>query len=173
MVRGVIWVCATTILLMASVVSAAGLLSMLPGNNTITGWSIIPSYDKHAESGSELVEIYGIQAGDLISAGVVSGASRVYRKGNKRISVDLFQMTTWQNSAQYYNDKRNEIAGLDDFTKTNTIRQEFATATENGTRVAYLWKKEYVCVFVMDGASEADVNAIRSFAAYISGQILD
>ena len=144
---------------------------LLPGDNVISGWHILAGADRKAASEAGLYDMYDGAVPQMREAGMYAAAQRIYKKGNKRFTVDLLKFSTWQQAKAYYVARRDEISATAGFGKTNSVKQELSRTTAAGTTVGYFWNKRYMCSLSVNGTSDAEKQAVTSVATYISQKI--
>ena len=153
------------------VLAAPSLWVLLPGDGAVAGWRLVLGAQKKTATVAGLYSIYDGAVPDMLNAGVVGAGQRVYRKESRLLTADIFRFSSAVRAKAYYQKRQTEISKLKSFGQLRGITQAACDAAPSRSAVAYLWCREYYAGLSTNGSSDADREALRVFAARISGKI--
>lgn len=146
------------------------LLGLLPATGT-AGWAVVAGGDREVSSSAGLYKLYDGAAPDMMQAGISAAAQRVYSKGGKRLTVDVYKFANWQQAKAYYRKRQAELAGAKGYGLLPGVSNEAALAACGRTTVCYLWRKHYCSALCINGTSAAERAALTLFASGITNRI--
>ena len=149
----------------------AALLSRLPAGNEIRGWGVITGGDRVAADQKGLYSLYDGAAPDMMKQGIALASQRIYKKGNKRLTIDVYKFATAAQARAYYNARKAEIARSKAFWSGGCNTCGVARAISGRTHIAYLWQKQLCCTMSVNGTTDVEKSALEAFAASINKKI--
>ncbi|MGQ9731906.1 MAG: hypothetical protein ACUVX8_11630 [Candidatus Zipacnadales bacterium] len=155
-----------------TVMGAAALSSLVPGQSEIVGWVALQA-DKAAASPNELWKIYDGGDGPWKAAGVTSAFQRYYKStSTKRVLTLILHKTgsDWQKAKALYAQKNASIQGQTGYTSIN-VKAAGSLATPAQGLTAHMWNKYYYCTVTVNGTSSEDIEAAKKFLATVSAKI--
>jgi len=148
------------------------LASFLPNSGQIRVWQVIPDTDRGGSTDEVLYTIYDGAVPQMRNKGLQAAHQRIYKKGNQRISVDIFQMGNWQQAKAYFLPHREtQRDGAESFTLYNTIKQQAFVAAAAGSITGMFWQRNYVCTVGMQGSGVTDQARAKTFLIFASNKI--
>ncbi len=150
---------------------AVSLRSLLPGNNSISGWALVSGSEQAAVNQDGLYDLFNGAAPEYISYGVTSALQRAYKHNNTIVTVDICRHNSWQKAKAFFILRRKALQGATGYLSTTNIKAHYAHATTGATAIAYMWSKYYSCSVSVAGGTAADRETAKAFARYISAKI--
>jgi len=157
--------------LAAGVWAAVGIMSLLPPSGAVGGWSIVPGADKKGCTAADFYSMYDGAAPEMMQAGVIAAGQRVYQRGSKRLTLDLFRFKTVGQAQAYYGQRKAEIAGKPAFWTCSGANRGVARCVCGRTYVSYQWTGHYYCTMSVNGTSGVEKTALWAFTTYLNQQI--
>lgn len=157
--------------LLAAAGVQAALLSRLPASGEIPGWSILSGGDRAALNEQGLYSLYDGAAPQMKQAGIKLASQRVYKKGSKRLTADVYKFAGPAQAKAYYLKRKAEIAQGSGFGVLGGIKSEAVRAQFGRTSLCYLWQKDICCTLSVNGTAAAEKTALQDFAKNISKRL--
>ena len=168
----VVIVAAGAVLAGRSATAVPALAGFLPNGGQMRSWQIIAGTDRGGTTDEVLYTIYDGAVPAMRQKGLQAAHQRIYKKGNKRVSVDIFKMGNWQQAKAYFVPQRQtQQAGAQHFTLYNTIKQQAFVAQAAGSITGMFWQRNYVCVVGMQGSGAVDRTTAKAFLVFVSNRI--
>jgi len=155
----------------AAALAATGIMSLLPPSGGISGWSVLAGADRKGCTAKDFYSMYDGAAPDMMQAGIVGAGERVYQRGSKRLTVDIYRFKTTAQAQAYYGRRKAEIARSRAFEAAGDRSSGVARAIGGRTYVSYQWRQKCCCTMSVNGNSAADKAALVAFAGYVSKRI--
>ncbi|MCD6352013.1 MAG: hypothetical protein J7M26_07830 [Armatimonadetes bacterium] len=164
--------CVTMVVLAAGLLWAEPLLkTFLPGSNTISGWVIFKAADRGAYNLQGLYDLYDGDVPHLQKFGLQAAHQRVYKKGTKRVIVDLMRLDNYQHAKALYQERTQGLNELPGCKVLSDVRQQGMLVPTGGVTVVYFWQRNYLCSISVFGTGNAEKQTASTFAHWISNRI--
>jgi len=151
--------------------AATSIMSLLPPAEAISGWSVVAGADRKGCTAQDFYSMYDGAAPDMMQAGIVAAGERIYQRGSKRLTVDLYRFKTRGQAQAYYGRRKAEIARNRAFETAGDGNSGVARAIGGRTYVSYQWRRKCCCTMSVNGNSAAEKAALVAFAGYVSKRI--
>ena len=153
--------------------SAESLLAgFLPKSGEVGDWQVIPETDRGGVTDEQLYPIYDGAVPALREKGLHSAHQRIYEKGEKRLTVDMYRFGKWQQAKTYYLPHRQTQSECDGtYNLYNNIKQQAFACEAAGSIMGMFWQRNYVGTVGMQGSGSADRATVKSFLTFISDKI--
>lgn len=172
LVTGIVIVAGGVVLAAQSATLTHSLASFLPNSGQIRGWQVIPDTDRGGSTDEVLYTIYDGAVPQMRQQGVKSAHQRIYQKGDKRISLDIYKLGNWQQAKAYFLPHREtQRDGAARFTLYNNIKQQAFVAQAAGSITGMFWQRNYVCLVGMQGSGHNDRATVKAFLTFVSNKI--
>ena len=167
------WALSVGGLLAAVVVVAAAslLLGFLPPAGTIPGWDVVTGSTRGGSDDDSLYQMYDGAVPQMRQKGLKEAYQRIYKHGDKRLTVDLFRMGTWQQAKAWYVEQREGNRSASWFKTYDNLKNQGFIAENSGALVGMLWQRQYVAQVGLQGSGGADRGEVYEFLKSISGRI--
>lgn len=143
------------------------ILSYFPGSGVLAGWGIVAGADRKGNTEKALYQMYDGAAPAMIDAGIIAAGQRVYQKGAKRLTADIFRFQSITQAQAYYRQRRAEIAEQRAFQDKKATHYALCRASSGATSLAYLWKGRYVCALSLNGSTTTELKTLDTFMQHI------
>jgi len=171
-VFGVVTVVTGVALVTTSVTANSLLASFLPRSGQIPGWYIIAGTDRGGSTNEVLYTIYNGAVPQMRQQGVKAAHQRIYKQGEKRISLDIFSLGNWQQAKAYFLPHRQtQQNGASWFALYNNIKQQAFVAQAAGSITGMGWQRNYVFLVGMQGSGPTDRATVKAFLTFVSNKI--
>ena len=148
------------------------LASFMPKSGQLDEWKIIPETDRGGVSDEQLYPIYNGAVPALREKGLHSAHQRIYEKGEKRLTVDMYRFGNWQQAKVYYLPHRQaQSEGGGTYNLYSNIKQQAFVCEAAGSIVGMFWQRNYVGTVGMQGSGSADRATVKSFLTSVSNKI--
>ncbi len=155
-----------------SVTAESLLASFLPDSGQLASWQIMVGTDRGGTTDEVLYTIYDGAVPTMRQQGVQSAHQRIYKQGEKRISLDIYSLGNWQQAKAYFLPHRQtQREGAESFTLYNTIKEQAFVAAAAGSITGMAWQRNYVFVVGMQGAGATDRATVKAFLTFVSEKI--
>ncbi len=166
------FVTAGLVLLLVGLVAGESLLaSFMPDSGELDGWQVISGTDRGGVTDEQLYPIYDGAVPALREKGLHSAHQRIYKKGNQRITVDVYRFGNWQQAKGYFLPHRETQKDCGIYQLYNNIKQQAFVAEAAGSITGMFWQRNYLCAVGMQGSGTADRATVKSFLTFISNKI--
>ena len=148
------------------------LASFMLKSGQLGEWKIIPETDRGGVTDEQLYPVYDGAVPALREQGLHSAHQRIYEKGDKRLTVDMYRFGNWQQAKTYYLPHRqaqSECGGT--YNLYNNIKQQAFVCEAAGSIMGMFWQRNYVGTVGMQGSGSADRTTVKSFLTFISDKI--
>ncbi|MCE5238922.1 hypothetical protein LLH23_10570 [bacterium] len=152
-------------------VAATSIMSLLPPGGAVSGWGVLAGADRKGCTAKDFYGMYDGAAPDMMQAGIVAAGERIYQRGSKRLTVDIYRFKTTGQAQAYYGRRKAEIARSRAFEAAGDRNSGVARAIGGRTYVSYQWRHKCCCTMSVNGNSAAEKAALVSFAGYVSKRI--
>ncbi len=157
---------------LAAVQAESLLASFVPKSGQLGDWQIIPQTNRGGVTDEQLYPIYDGAVPALREKGLHSAHQRIYEKGEKRLTVDMYRFGTWQQAKAYYLPHRQAQSECDGtYNLYNNIKQQAFVCEAAGSIIGMFWQRNYVATVGMQGSGSADRATVKSFLTFISDKI--
>ena len=148
------------------------LASFLPDSGQLASWQIMVGTDRGGTTDEVLYTIYDGAVPTMRQQGVRSAHQRIYKQGEKRISLDIYSLGNWQQAKAYFLPHREtQREGAQVFTLYNNIKQQAFVAAAAGSITGMAWQRNYVFVVGMQGSGATDRGTVKAFLTFVSNKI--
>ena len=147
------------------------LRSLLPADNSISGWKMIGGSEQAAVNQDGLYDLFNGAAPDYISHGVSSAVQRSFRRGDIIVVVDIHRHGSWQQAKTFFTRLAKNLEGNAGRMTTTNIKAHYTHGSAAGATVAYMWNNRYSCSITVSQASAGARETAQTFARFISKKI--
>ena len=148
------------------------LAGFLPKSGEVGDWQVIPETDRGGVTDEQLYPLYDGAVPALRDKGLHSAHQRIYKKGEKRIAVDMYGFGNWQQAKSYFLPHRQTQDECDGtYNLYNNIKQQAFVCEAAGSIMGMFWQRNYVCTVGMQGSGTTDRATVKSFLTFTSDKI--
>ncbi len=147
------------------------LASFMPNSGELGGWQIFPETDRGGVTNEQLYPIYDGAVPALREKGLHSAHQRIYKKGDRRITVDVYRFGNWQQAKAYFLPHRETQKDCGTYQLYSSIKQQAFVAEAAGSITGMFWQRNYLCAIGMQGSGPRDRATVKSFLTFISNKI--
>jgi len=147
------------------------LAGFMPDSGELGGWQIFPETDRGGVTDEQLYPIYDGAVPALREKGLHSAHQRIYKKGDQRITVDMYCFGDWQQAKGYFLPHRDTQKDCGTYQLYSSIKQQAFVAEAAGSITGMFWQRNYLCTIGMQGSGSADRATVKSFLTFISNKI--
>lgn len=155
----------------ANATAQVSLRTLLPGDGSISGWSLITGSEQAAVNQDGLWDLFNGAAPEYISHGVSSALQRSYRRSDTIVVVDIHRHGSWQQAKAFFTKLAQSLEGSTGHVSTTSIKAHYAHGSAGGATVANMWNNRYSCSITVSRASVVDRETAMTFARFVSGKI--